>query len=520
MPNTFLRAALAGASLFLVAAFGGAAAQDVTIGIPVGPSTLDPHHFASAPNNEIAEHLYEALVGYDQTNGIVPELASAWRVIDEKTWEFDLRKGVFFHNSAPLVAADVAFSIERARKSTGPSPMSQYVRDIAEVKVVDDSTVRIATNEPFPLLLDYLARIHIVPHQLGAVATTDFDSGKVAIGTGPFQFVEYVPGERTIIRRNERYWRKAADFEKVVFRVISNTSAREAALLSGDVQVIAAPSAGTLERLRNDPKTEVVEAGGFRIVYLGLQQARAPHPLIPNTGDRNPLQDPRVREAISLSIDRAGLIQRVLRSGANPAGQLLYPGAFGFSPNIGVPRNDPERARKLLAEAGYPNGFQVTLNVASDQVASGVEVANAIAGLLSRVGIRTSVEATPGSVLRDRNGRGELAMYLAEYGNPFPDGSAPLRAITGTRSRETGFGTQNFGGYANKEQNDLLLASFKMMDREARRKTLERAAEITFGEHAVIPLYWPKVIVAKRREIGKFSVRPDAIVFAYLLTRN
>jgi peptide/nickel transport system substrate-binding protein len=494
-------------------------AQEIVVGVPIGPTTIDPHHFAFPANNEIAEHIYEALVGYTNRNAVEPELAVAWRVISDRVWEFDLRPSVRFHDGSAFTAADVSFSIERARASTGPSPMTQYVREIESTEVISDTQIRIVTKQPFPLLLDYLARVHIVPRHVGLASQADFDSGKAAVGTGPFRFVGYTPGSTTVLARWDGYWRTPAHPARVTFRVIPNTSAREAALLAGDVQIISAPGAGTIDRLRTHPNVEVIESNGFRIVYLGMQQARDTHPGITGAGDKNPFKDPKVREAVSLAIDRKGLVDRILRGAGTPAAQLLYEGAFGFVNDLQPAPVDAVRARALLGEAGFPNGFQASLAVASDAFPSSVEVANAVAALLSRIGIRVTVDSQPATVFRERASRGDFALYITDYGNPFPDGSAPLRAITGTRSRETGFGTQNFGGYANPSQNELLVQTFRMMDRDARRAALERAARITFGDHAVAPLYWTKVNVAKRRDIGQMQSRSDGIIFTYNLKR-
>jgi peptide/nickel transport system substrate-binding protein len=491
-----------------------AAAADLIVGVPQGPTTLDPHHFATPPNNEMSDHLYEPLVAYDPENKLIPALATAWRNLDATTWEFDLRRGVAFHDGTSFVAADLAYSVERARRSTGPSPMSQYVRDIERVDVVDDHKVRVVTKGPFPLVLDYLAKVPVLHRGLGTPGTADFDTGRAAIGTGPFRFAEFVPGDRTVYRRNDAYWRKPSDFERVVFRVMPNAASREAALLAGDVHVIASPSTIALPRLRSEPAIQVVESSGQTIVYLGFDQSRDDHPGIQGTNGRNPFKDRKVREAVSLAIDRDAIVERILRGGGTPAGQLLYPGGTGFVDALAPRKVDLARARALLAEAGYPNGFQVTLTVPNDRFASGIEVANAVAGLLARAGIRTTVDAPPSSVWRDRAGKGELALFMTAYGNPFPDASAPLRAITGTRSQQTGFGTQNFGGYAGP-QNEQLLSTFTMVDLDRRRAVLEQVATATFGDVAVAPLYWEQVQIAALKRVGRITPRSLPTIWAY-----
>jgi peptide/nickel transport system substrate-binding protein len=484
-------------------------AAEVIVASAAGPTTIDPHHFAHPPNNEISAHLFEALVDYDERNRPAPGLATAWRPTSPTTWEFTLREGVRFHDGSAFTAADVLFSIERARRSTGPSPFSQYVRDIAGAEAMGDHGLRLTTRAPFPLLIAYLARVPIVARSIGDAATGDFDRGRAAIGTGPFQLVEFVPGERTVIRRFERYWGPKPAFERAVFRVMPNASAREAALLAGDVHVLDTPSSASLNRLRQDPNLTLAETDGQTIVYLGFNQTADAHPGIQGASDRNPFKDVRVRQAVSLALDRVGLVQRMLRGAGTPAGQLVYPGADGYSEALVAKPADLDGARRLLAEAGYANGFRLSLSVPNDRFTNAVEVGNAVAAMLSRVGIRTTVDAQPTSVWRDRVAKGEFAAFLNSYGNPFPDASAPLRAITGTPSRQTGFGTQNFGGYANPTQNQMLLDSFTMTDLPARTRLLEKISELTFGDVAVAPLYWEQVSVAMRRSVGTPAVRSD-----------
>jgi peptide/nickel transport system substrate-binding protein len=499
------------ALLGLLASAGAPAAQELRIGIAFSPQTMDPLHSSTASNDEAALQMFDALVTRTTAEDFVPGLAQSWRQADALTWEFTLRPGVRFHDGTPFTAEHVVASIERAGRSAGPSPYALYVRDIAAVEVAAPGLLRIRTREPFPLLIPYLNRVHIV----GDAGPPEPDRGSAAPppGTGPFRYVAFRPGERLELRRHDGYWGEAPAWERVSFRVVPNASARDAALLAGDLDVIADPGSTTREMLAANPRIALHRAPGNTIVYLGFDQASEAAPRGVRGTAANPFRDPRVREALSIAIDRQAITDRVLRGGGVPAEQPLPPGRFGRPDDIPRDMPNPERARALLAEAGFAAGFEATLALPSDRFGDAAAVGQAVAQMLARIGVRVALEAMPFNVWRSRAGRGEHAIFLNAYGNPHGDASAPIRALTGLPSRETGFGSQNFGGYRNEAQNRLLIESFRETDPARRRTMLEEMTRLTMRDRAILPLHWETNFVASRAGLA-VPVRADGMIVA------
>jgi len=496
------------ALMALPLAMGPAAAQDLRIGIAYSPQTMDPLHSSTSSNDEAALQMFEALVRRTPGMSFEPGLAESWTQTDPLTWDFRLRAGVRFHDGTPFTAEHVVASIARAGQSSGPSPYSLYVRDIAAVEVGGPLALRITTRQPFPLLIPYLNRVHII----GNPAAQAEGVAAPPMGTGPFRYVAFRPGEQLELRRNETYWGEAPAWDRVTFRVISSGPSRDAALLAGDLDVAADPGSAMRERLGANPRIALHSGPGSTIVYVGMdQQSDMPRGLRGPT--QNPFRDPRVREALSIALDREALTTRILRGGGVPAEQPLPPGRFGRPEGIAIDRADPDRARALLRDAGFPQGFEVPLAVPSDRFSDGPAVAQAVAQMLARIGVRTSVEAMPSSVWLSRARRGELALYITAYGNPHGDASAPIRALTGWPSRETGFGSLNFGGFRHARQNELLLASFAETDIARRRALLEEMTRITVAARAILPLYWETNFVASRADLS-VPVRADAMIVA------
>ncbi len=491
----------------LLLAVPAAGATELRIGIALAPQHMDPLQHSTPSNDEAARQVFDALVLRGPQENFEPGLAESWSQPDPLTWEFRLRRGVDFHDGQPFTAEDVGHSIDRARRAAGASPHGFYVRQVTAVEVVDLHTVRLRTDEPFPLMVPYISRIHIVGRN-----AAEGDRSAPPPGTGPFRFSSHTPGDRVVLARNDSHWAGAPAWSRVTFRVMTNSASRDAALITGELDVIADPGTSNREVLQANPRLRLHGAPGNTIVYLGFDQ-RSEVPRGIRGAERNPFADPRVREAASVALDRTGLTQRLLRGGGVPADQPLPPGRFGRPDGIAVDPHDPERARRLLAEAGFPGGFEVTLSVPTDRFSDGPQVAQALAQMLTRVGIRTTVEAMPFNAWRSRAGRGEFAGFVNAYGNPHGDASAPIRALAGLISRETGFGSQNFGLYRNERQNELLLASFRETDPNRRRAQLQEATLITVRDRAVVPLYWETNFVASRAGLN-VPVRADGIIVA------
>ncbi len=337
--------------------------RTLTMAVGATVTSLDPHFHQLTPNNAVASMLFDTLTQLDGRARLSPALAVAYRTVDENTWEIKLRPDVRFHNGNPFTAEDVAFTFARIPNvPNSPASYATFVRPMKAVEIVDPLTIRIRTDGPYPLMPIDLASLRILNKATHENATTeDFNSGKAAIGTGPFKLVRHQHGDRIEFERNENYWGDKPVWAKVNYRIITNDGARTAALKANDVQFIDTLPTADLAHTRGNPDVRISEIPGTRLIYLALDQHRTTEatPFITDHDGKpinpNPLRDARVRKALSLAIDRQMITARVMEGAAVPAGQLLPMGCFGSLPDREVPRLNVEEAKRLLTEAGFPN---------------------------------------------------------------------------------------------------------------------------------------------------------------------
>jgi len=494
---------------FLIAFASAAAAQDLRIGLASEPTAMDPHYHNLSPNNSLLSHIFQSLVGQDERQRLEPELAESWKAIDATTWEFKLRRNVRFHDATPFTADDVIFSFERAPNVEGsPSSFGIYARGKTFTKV-DDHTVHIKTAAPYPLMPNDVSQVFIVSRKHGQGAKTpDYNSGKAAIGTGPFKFVEYTPGNRIVMQRNDQYWGPRPPWARVVFRGIKSDPSRVAALLAGDVDLIDQVPSTDMERLKKDAKVTISQVVSNRIIYLHLDHFRDDSPFVRAKDGgpiKNPLRDRRVRTAISKSIDRDAIVSRVMEGEAIKAGQLLPEGFFGVSPKLKPVAYDPNGAKKLLAEAGVPNGFRMTIHSPNDRYPNDARIAEAVGQMLSRIGIDTQVVTmTQGVFFRDAStgspDKGpKFSFILVGWGSGTGEASSPLKSLIASYDREKGMGASNRGRYSNPQVDKLINDALATVDDAKRADLLARATEVAIEDVGIIPLHYQVNTWAMRR---------------------
>jgi len=294
-----------------VLAFGTApaAAADLTIGLGTDVTAIDPHYHNLTPNNNVAAHIFGYLVQRNEKSQLEPGLATEWKAIDPLTWEFKLRKGVKFHDGSDFTAADVVASIERVPTvPNSPSPFTAYTKQIKEMVVVDPLTIRVRTATPYPLMPSDMTQVTIISKAAGKATTDDFNSGKAAIGTGPYKLVRYAKGDRIELARNDAYWGGKTPWTKVTLRLLPQDASRVAALLSGDVQVIENVPTTDAAQLKKDKRLAMYRTVADRLIYLHLDSDREVSPFVTDKAGKplakNPLKDPRVRKAMSKAINR------------------------------------------------------------------------------------------------------------------------------------------------------------------------------------------------------------------------
>jgi peptide/nickel transport system substrate-binding protein len=491
-----------------------AAAQEVRIGFGAAVTSMDPHYHALTPNVAVHQHLFGAVVGLDEKLGLRPELAESWSAVEPTLWEFRLRRDARFHDGTPFTAEDFAFSVERvATVPNSPGRFTIYTRQIASIDIVDPHTLRIRTPAVHPLMPNQVSGLLIVSKRAAENATTaDFNSGRAAIGTGPYRYGSYSPGNAIVLERNDTYWGAREPWTRVTFRLMTNAATRVAALKAGDVDlidVVPTDDAGVLAR---DPAIRLSSIPGVRNIYLYVDQKRDASPGVSDAAGRgmetNPLKDVRVRRALSLAINRDGIVRQVMGGQAAASGQLLPAGVMGHDSTLRPDPYDPERARRLLAEAGYPQGFTLVLAGPNDRYINDDKILQALAQMWTRVGVRTRVEAQPSSVYFARVAQDAYSVGLLGWGTGTGEPDSPLQALIATPNRDRGFGTVNRSGYSNATLDATLIEALSTLDRDAREKLYFKAIGIAMQELAIIPLHHQVNTWAMRRGLT-YNARND-----------
>jgi peptide/nickel transport system substrate-binding protein len=495
-----------------------ATAAELKIGLYADISTLDPHFNNIAPNISLSSHLFDALVNVDPTGKLIPGLATSWKAIDPTTWEFKLRHGVKFSDGSDFTAEDVVFSLDRpATLTNSPGPFTSYTKQIVAKEIVDPYTVRLKTATPYgPLALD-VSTIFIVSKKVAKNATTeDFNSGKAVVGTGPFKFSSFKRGDSVELVRNDNYWGTKPDWDKVTFRILTSDGARLAALLAGEVDAIESVPPADVPQLKANPKFSLAQRTSWRTLFWTLDQSRDKSPDITDKSgtplDKNPLKDIRVRQALSKAINREALTERTLEGLGTPASNIIAPGILGYASNLKVEKYDPEGAKKLLAAAGYPNGFSLTLHGPNNRYINDERVVQTVAQFFSRIGIQTKVETLPLSVYFGKARAGEFSVALLGWGTLA--GDFGLRTLVGTTDASTGWGSWNWGKYSNPAVDKLVQSSLASVDEKQRQSFAQQAATTALQDYAVIPLYHQYATWAVRKGLT-YTPRIDEFTFAY-----
>lgn len=496
------------------------AEKPLVIGFEGDAATLDPHARNETTTTTIQRHVYEQLISLDANLKIKPDLAESWRLLDDNTWEFKLRKGVKFHNGEPFNAAAAKYSLERCKTH----PKSQYkymVPDYKEIAVVDDYTLRFVTKSPTPELLIMLESISMVPPKY----FSETEYGKVAttmVGTGPYKFVEWVKDDHITLVRNENWHRHPKpDWEKVIIRPIPQDATRVAALLTGEIDACWGVSIPDIPRVEKNKNTYVSRCPSQRVIYVMFdiyseKGGPAPNaqPGIP-AGKPNPFKDIRVRKAIAHAINVDEIIKYVMEGSAYPASQMVSHYATGYNPNVKRPKYDLELAKKLLAEAGYPNGFEAVIDTPNDRYINDQQVTEAIAAQLAKIGIKLKVIASPKAVFFPKLDRYESPFFLAGWGTLSWQGT--MNAFF--REKKGSYGRTNRGRFADPQIEKKMDLANSMMDEAKREKLRNEISEYLYSTYYVIPLYYQENVFGFSKRIKDGKARVDERLFAFELKK-
>jgi peptide/nickel transport system substrate-binding protein len=528
--KTLTAAALLSAGVLaapLLVAQNQARAQELKIGISTEPSAMDPHYHNLGPNNQLAFTIFDTLILQDETQKLTPGLAESWKAVSDTVWEFKLRKGVKFHDGSPFTAADVVFSMARpAKVPNSPSPFTLFTRSFSEVKVIDDFTVQFVTKAPAPLLPTDVSRVAIMSAKAAkadvaeGMTTEALGKGEGLIGTGPYKFVEWTRGNRIVLAGNKDYWGDKPKWERVIYRPMSNDAARVAALLSGDVDMIENPPPADLKKLRENPNVKISQAVSNRLIYIHLDSFSTPTTVgIPDAGDKNPLKDVRVRKALSMAINREAIASRIMEGLGQPTGDFLPSPMFGTRKDAKPEAYNPDAAKKLLADAGYPNGFSITLGTPNNRYINDAEVAQAVASQWTRIGVKTKVDATTATVFFKNRDEFKYSAYLAGWGAGTGEMSDPLRSLVATPIRDKGFGGTNKGRYSNPQLDAIIEQALGTVDNAKREALLQQGSKMALDDQALIPLHIEITPWATRKGLS-YKARADQYTVANGVIRD
>jgi peptide/nickel transport system substrate-binding protein len=398
--------------------------------------TLDPHAQSHTTTSAILQHAYEGLVRYDKDFQIEPALAASWTMASPTEWRFILRKGVKFHDGAPFTAEDVVFSFERLKEAN--TSMTQHVNGIKEIRKSDDFTVDLVLERPLPTLLRNLVDFRIVSKAWATKHKTEKAqdlrskeetyASRHANGTGSYVIKSWAPEQRLLMERNPNWWDKIpGNVDEVIYTPIRQDATRIAALLSGEVDLVTDPPTQDVARLRQNDALKILDGPEIRTMFVGLDQ-HSEELKYSSVRGRNPFKDIRVRKALNLATDAEAIRRNTMRGLSIPAAIIVAPGVNGWSREIDKREQvDLKEARGLLAEAGFPEGFEFTLDCPNNRYVNDEEICQALAGMWSRVGVKVRVNAMPFSNLIPRLEKFDSSAYLLGWGATTYDALSSLQ---------------------------------------------------------------------------------------------
>lgn len=516
---------MAATALFVALSAAGvvASAQTVRIANQGDALSMDPHSLNESLQLSVTGNVYEPLVGRNKDLSLTPMLATSWKQTSPTVWRFELRKGVQFHDGTPFTADDVVFSL--ARTQVEGSDMKSYTNDFKEVRKIDSHTVEIETKTPFPILPDVLSLVYIMSKKWCETnqATVPVDRRKgventasfKANGTGPFRVRERQPNVRTVFTRNGSYWGKIeGNVTEVVFTPIGNDATRVAALLSGEVDVMEPVPVQDIDRVNNSANTRAITGPELRTIFLGMDQKRD-ELLYSNVKGKNPFKDKRVRQAFYQAIDIEGIKKTVMRGASNPSAQLVGPGINGFQPEMKRLPYDVEAAKKLMAEAGYPNGFEVSMNCPNDRYVNDGRICQTVAANLSRINVKINLQAETKGTYFPKVLRRDTSFYMLGWTPATYDAHNVMNAIMRCVD-DKGAGQFNLGAYCNPKVDELTLKVQAETDKNKRNAYIKEAFDLHAADVGHIPLHQQALAWGVNKKVKLVQLADNFMYFKWI----
>jgi peptide/nickel transport system substrate-binding protein len=496
--------------LSLVFGFSSASANTIKWSMAGDSLSLDPHAQNEGPTTQVSRQVYEALVTRGIDMSIGPQLATKWKAVDPTTWYFFLREDVKFSDGTPMTSEDVVFSFIRAQQPT--SDFKEYISSISSVKAIDDYTVQIKTKEPNPILLNQLSNIFVMskawaekhfakaPQNWGASQETYASVN--AMGTGPFKITLREPNTKTVFKKNTRWW---GDVEHNLTTVelipIANAATRVAALLSGEIDIVTDAPVQDLGRINSSGSHKVESTPQMRTIFLGMDQA-ADQLRSGNTGD-NPFKKKEVRQALYQAIDIEAIKQKVMRGNSASAGIVTFPGVTGYTTELDKRLAfDPEASKKLLADAGYPDGFEVELRCPNDRYINDEAICTAVVGMLGKVGVKVSLNSQTKSIHFKELGEKKADFYMLGWGVPTLDSHYVFHYLYDTGA------SWNKANFSNTRVDELIKVMEGEVDLDKRNAAIAEAWQIVKDDITYLPLHHQVIAWASKKNVN-VPIRPN-----------
>jgi peptide/nickel transport system substrate-binding protein len=499
-------------------------AKTIRIGNQGDALSMDPHSLNESLQLSVTGNVYEGLTGRNKDLSLAPLLATSWQQTSPTVWRFNLRKGVVFHDGTPFTADDVIFSFQRS--GGDGSDMKSYTNDVSEIKKIDSHTVDFITKAPFPILPEVLGAVYMMSKKWSEdnQATKPVDRRKGvenaasfrANGTGPFRVRERQPGIKTTFARSGNYWGKLdSNVTEVIYTPIGNDATRVAALMSGEIDVMEPVPVQDVARVNASANAKVMQGPELRTIFLGMDQKRD-ELLYSSVKGKNPFKDKRVRQAFYQAIDIEGIKRTVMRGASAPAALMVGPGINGFDANMNkrLPY-DTEAAKKLMTEAGYPNGFEVAMNCPNDRYVNDGEICQAVAANLSRIGVKINLQAETKGTYFPKILRRDTSFYLLGWTSTTYDAHNPLNALMRCVD-DKGSGQFNLGAYCNPKVDELTLKIQSETDKAKRQAMISEAFKLHADDIGHLPLHQQALAWGVSKKVDLVQLADNIMPFKWM----
>ncbi len=489
--------------------------DSIVIAVSSDILSMNPYRYNETPTNQFMLHIYETLISFDNNAQVQPGLAETWEVAEDGvTYTFHLRKGVKFHDGDEFTAEDVIASFDKAKNPDSPSAFSSFFTGVESYEALDDYTVAVKTKDVYPVLLNDLSNVYILKKE-NIEGKTEEEIADVVIGTGRYKFVEQVKEDHIDIVANPDHWSGEKPITNVRFRPITNEATRTATMLTGEVDLTVNIPVRDIERLNNTDGVSVVTQKGLREIYLNFD-SRKDSPFF--TDKPNPMADVRVREAMYRAIDVDTIIKNIMNNYASVMNSYIPENYNGYQ-DVERPAYDPELSKKLLADAGYPDGFEVTLDAPNDRYVNDGNIAQAVAGYFEKVGIKVNLNLMPKanffSYIKPAENKSMLLM--TGWSDSSGEGLTLANDLLHTYDLEKGVGTVNRGHYSNTEIDAILAKANVELDADKRAEYIAEADKIAREDFGYIPLHFEHDTYAVKDTIN-FTPRMNNYIEAWTIS--